>query len=184
MTSYIFKVTTYILAQKYIVLLVSFEYVNNVFLIIIMTKHNLSLGSFIKILEEEKIYPVVGNWKLFKVEHPKTKPDRISELEYINKIKSEVGNRSGLYCYYNDRTVCLYVGKAKQLHDRIKSHYRESFTLNDGKSSQWNKFFSEHVGTISLYWIEIDNEDLRVISERLIAMLEKPLFEQVNKKTK
>lgn len=143
-----------------------------------MSKANITVDSFIRVLNDEKIYPVQSNWNMFEIKHPKSKPDLISEKEQITKIRNEVGDKKGLYCYYNNENKCLYVGKANPLYNRIKSHYRESFTLNEGKSHQWNEFFAKHADNHKVYWIEIEDEDLRVICERLIALLEKPLFEE------
>ena len=140
---------------------------------------NINIETFLDLLKKEKIIPVQENWNLFVIEHPGSKPDNNSEREQIAKIKKEVGTKAGLYCYYNNNNRCLYVGKAKPLFNRIKSHYKESFTENAGRGHQWNSFFGNNTGMLNLYWIEIEDEDLRVIIERLIAFLEKPQFEEV-----
>jgi len=145
---------------------------------IIKFKADISIEHFLSLLKERNLYPIGMNWNKFIIEHPKLKPDNIAENKQLKKIQSEVEKKGGLYCYYNNKKECLYVGKAKLLYDRIKSHYRESFTENNGKSYQWNAFFSANKGELTVYWIEIEDEDSRVIIERLIAYLEKPLFEQ------
>jgi hypothetical protein len=72
----------------------------------------------------------------------------------------------------------LYIGKAKLLYDRLKSHYIESFSPvpGDTKDMRWHRFFSSHQGELTVYWKEFEDEEDRQLVEIILTRLYKPAF--------
>ena len=44
-------------------------------------------------------------------------------IKYLEKIIKEIPNNPGVYQYYNNNGDLLYVGKAKNLRNRVKSYF-------------------------------------------------------------
>lgn len=72
----------------------------------------------------------------------------------------------------------MYVGKAKSLLNRIKSHYIESFSpvSGDTKDMRWHRFFSQYQGELLIYWKEFEREDERQLIEIILTKFLKPIF--------
>lgn len=79
---------------------------------------------------------------------------------------------------YMKNGKCLYIGKAKLLYNRIKSHYIESFSpvSGDTKDMSWHRFFSQHQGEVTIYWNEFQSEEERQLVEILLTKLLQPIF--------
>lgn len=121
-------------------------------------------------------YLPLSQWCLFEIKHGNKKDkERVLQL-----IKNNVGRRSGLYLYQKDERI-LYIGKAKSLYDRLKSHYLESYrpVSGDRVDNGFHCFFSSkrNCGRLSAYWIEITVEEERIILEAMLQYILKPEFE-------
>lgn len=128
-------------------------------------------------LEEERILPISKEtWESFIIDHccPDNEQSRKLQCDFI---KEQVKQKSGIYIYMKD-DKCLYVGKAKFLFSRIKSHYIESFSpvSGDTPDMRWHRFFLKHQGEVEIYWKEFQSEDERVIIERILTKLLRPVF--------
>jgi len=115
-------------------------------------------------LKQNKYLPL-SLWNSFTLNHGKVNKD----CEKI--VKNTVGNKSGLYIY-RKRGRILYVGKAKLLSDRIRSHFHESYreVSGDTKYKTWHKFFSDknNIGQIEILYKEIGREKERQILEKML----------------
>ncbi|HYE10700.1 MAG TPA: GIY-YIG nuclease family protein [Patescibacteria group bacterium] len=129
------------------------------------------------LLENEKILPVSKEtWSVFKLNHCRPQNEQIKKEQY-SFIRGQVEKTAGIYIYMKNDN-CLYIGKAKLLYDRIKSHYIESFSPvpGDTKDMRWHRFFSQHQGELEVYWKEFQNEEERQIIELLLTKLLQPTF--------
>jgi hypothetical protein len=132
------------------------------------------LASF---LEEEKILPVSEEtWSTLRINHCSPENEQKKKEQYIF-IRGQVEKRAGIYIYMKNGN-CLYIGKAKLLYDRIKSHYIESFSpvAGDTKDMRWHRFFSQHQGELEVYWKEFESEEERQIVEVLLTKILQPTF--------
>lgn len=128
------------------------------------------------LLHQEKILPIEETWASFKLNHypPNTEQDKVDTFSFI---KEQVSKRAGIYIYVKNEN-CLYVGKAKLLYDRMKSHYIESFSpvRGDTKDMRWHRFFSQYQGEVEVYWKEFQTEEERQLVEILLTNILKPAF--------
>ena len=134
-----------------------------------------------------KVYPIKKYWKEYEVTHFKDKPDEKELNRIINQMKDTFGSRNGLYAYFKNDKL-LYVGKAKPLFNRIKSHFQETYDKKK-YNDLWPSFFRDNAGLMNLYWIEIGDKNLenkyekvRVAYESIITGLEEPEFEKYKKR--
>jgi len=131
-------------------------------------------NQFRAFLNKHEFLPL-SRWKCFELEHGKK---AIFEGN-LAKIRKEVNKKSGIYIYEKGKKI-LYVGKAVSLHDRLKSHNRESFESvpGDRKDSGFHKFFSarKNCGKLKAYWIEVKIEEERVVLEAMLQYLLEPDF--------
>lgn len=135
------------------------------------------IDKLIMLFKDEQILPInQDNWRVFKLTHCLPKDEYIRKEQYTY-IKQNVGKRAGIYIYYKD-DKCLYIGKAKLLFDRIKSHYIESFepVPGDTKDMRWHRFFAGNQGDVLVYWKEFESEEERQIVELLLTKILKPFF--------
>lgn len=135
------------------------------------------IDKLVALLEEEKILPVSDEtWCKFKLKHlcPNNDEERNKQFSFI---KEQVGKKAGIYIYIKDGEL-LYIGKAKLLYDRIKSHYIECFSPvpGDTKDMRWHRFFSQNQGEVEIYWKEFKTEDERKIMEMLLTKVLNPIF--------
>ncbi len=129
------------------------------------------------LLEKENLLPVSEEtWNSFQMMHCQPDSDE-SKKEQFKFIKGQVGKKAGIYIYIQDEKI-LYIGKAKELNNRIKSHYIESFSTVPGDTidNRWHRFFSQNQGKVKVLWKEIETEDERKIIEFILTRILKPTF--------
>lgn len=124
-------------------------------------------------LKDNNCWPL-SNLQSFDLIHG----DRKHYENNINKIRSQVQKKGGLYVYKKGKEI-LYVGKANSLFGRLKSHCRESFERvpGDSKWNTWHKFFSSNKGTVTIYWKEVKGETERQLLEKCLQYVLDPVFE-------
>lgn len=118
-----------------------------------------------------------SNWNSFSLSHEPPK-DKTEEKLNDSIIKNEVKENSGLYVYEKDGRT-LYVGKARSLFDRMRSHYRESYKPVSGDTeitskygpNLWHRFFSENRGIVRIYWKVLKDEKERQIIEKMLELV-------------
>lgn len=119
-------------------------------------------------LETNKFLPI-SEWPSFELDHGNS----AIETENCRKIKTEIANKSGLYIYQKDGRT-LYIGKAKSLLGRLKSHYHESFKdPAHARFKPWYDFFSSDInkGHVKIFWKEVEKEEERQILEKMLEYL-------------
>jgi len=118
---------------------------------------------FKSFLESNGFLPL-SEWSSFEFDHGDPAVEKVNCI----KIKREVADKSGLYIYLKDDRV-LYIGKAKLLLGRIKSHYHESFKdPGHVKAKPWHVFFSSNKGSVKVLWKEVEIEQERQIVEKML----------------
>jgi excinuclease UvrABC nuclease subunit len=135
------------------------------------------IEKLICLLEDEKVLPVSEEtWSTFKLVHKKPENEQ-EKKEQFNLIKGQVQKKSGIYVYRKNRN-CIYIGKAKLLFDRLKSHYIESFSPvpGDTRDMRWHRFFSQNQGEVEVHWKEFETEEERQLVELLLTKVLKPDF--------
>jgi excinuclease UvrABC nuclease subunit len=135
------------------------------------------IDKLVTLLEEEKILPVSEEtWTKFELNHYSPKNDE-EKNEQFSFIKGQVQKKAGIYVYIKNGK-CMYIGKAKLLYDRIKSHYIECFSPvpGDTKDMRWHRFFSQNQGEVEVYWKEFKTEEERKIIEMLLTKILNPIF--------
>ena len=98
-----------------------------------------------------------------------------ARIEIYKNLKIERGKKriSGIYWLINNKNQTLYIGKGKDIADRMLSHYKAFLGIK--QPNAWTNFFSKVKGRVIIRWIEIDHEDdyvgetLRIIIERLLT---------------
>ena len=90
------------------------------------------------------------------------------------KIKS-LPNRAGVYQYFDKNDKLLYIGKAKNLKNRVRSYFRfkPEFKINSNLSNRIVKMLSE---AIRLEYIIVDSEDDALILENSLIKQLKPKY--------
>ena len=147
--------------------------------------------SFEKFLKDNDFLPY-SNWDSFPLSHEIPK-DETEANRNFKEIKNKVNRKSGLYVYEKDGRI-LYVGKARSLFGRIKSHYIESYIEVSGDTKKkskfganlWHRFFSENRGMVTIYWKELKEEKERQIIEKMLelVLLQSIEFEEFKRKCK
>ncbi|TAF44405.1 MAG: hypothetical protein EAZ64_06995 [Sphingobacteriales bacterium] len=128
------------------------------------------------------IYSEIENWQNFELKFE----TKLSEKHMvIDIIKSEIPNfvkLNGIYSIF-DKTECLYIGVGRPIWSRIKSHYTAS--QKEDKAKRWSDFFSQYKRTLTVYWIQFDNIENKIIGDKARILVEsilqekyKPKFEQ------
>lgn len=108
------------------------------------------------------------HYKLLSCSHIAKKV--IGEFEY-----------GGIYAYFKG-SDCLYIGKAKKMHSRVRDHLHESRKHENPKKAQaWYAFFNKYSGDIDLYLLPLGDESekgegLRQIVEIILTLEWKPTF--------
>lgn len=141
------------------------------------------IDKLVALFEEEKILPVSEEtWSKFNLRHISPKNDEEKKEQYT-LIKEQVNKKAGIYIYVKDGEL-LYIGKARLLYDRIKSHYIECFSPvpGDTKDMRWHRFFSQYQGEVEIYWKEFETEDERKVVEMLLTRVLNPIFYRLSNK--
>lgn len=123
---------------------------------------------FKSFLEANKFLPL-SEWSSFELDHG----NPVLDIENCRKIKKEVTDKSGLYVYQKDGRT-LYIGKAKSLLGRLKSHHYESFKDPDyARFKPWYDFFSsdKNKGHVQIFWKEVQVEEERQIMEKMLEYI-------------
>jgi len=112
----------------------------------------------------------IENWNVFQIIHSTKTPSRAQRKEIKTLIESHVRNLPGLYAYKDKHGSLLYVGLAQVLFDRILDHYSEAYKEVNAskKGAAWIRFFSDHVGELNVYWIELYGDREQKIIEEMI----------------
>lgn len=132
----------------------------------------MELEGVLQIINSDEFINVKENWQNID----------LSKLE--EKRKNSDIEKSGIYALYNDNYEFIYVGKAKKIYDRLKSHRKA--TQGNEKAECWREFFMAIEGNIIAYWYPLESrnneekeENVRQILERLIQLKYDPLFDKI-----
>ncbi|HIP62338.1 MAG TPA: excinuclease ABC subunit UvrC [Sulfurovum sp.] len=93
----------------------------------------------------------------------------------LDSIIKDLPSSSGIYQYFDKNSKLLYIGKAKNLSNRVKSYWRftPSIHPNPTQSSRIIKMLNE---TCSIDYIVVDNEDDALILENSLIKQLKPKY--------
>ncbi|WP_066065267.1 GIY-YIG nuclease family protein [Neobacillus soli] len=129
-----------------------------------------------KLLENQGYYPLTTMlWNSFKFTQVRPNSDQEKQMN-LKIIESNVKDRKGIYVYKNAAAVILYVGKGNPLKTRLKSHYSK---LSKGNSiRRRDAFFQDNQGTLTIFWLEIEEKEERELVEHLLSYLLKPKYKK------
>ncbi|MER0442056.1 GIY-YIG nuclease family protein [Emticicia sp. W12TSBA100-4] len=132
-------------------------------------------------MELEEILQIINSDEFINVEENWQNID-LTKLE--EKRKTSDLKKSGVYALYNENYGFIYVGKAKKIYDRLKSH--NEATKGNEKADCWREFFMAITGNIVGYWYPLESknnaqkeESARQILERLIQIKYEPIFDKI-----
>lgn len=132
----------------------------------------MELEEILQIINSDEFINVKENWQNID----------LSKLE--EKRKNSDIEKSGVYALYNENCEFIYVGKAKKIYDRLKSHSKA--TQGNEKADCWREFFMAINGNIIAYWYPLESrnneqreENVRQVLERLIQLKYDPLFDKI-----
>src|SRR5690606_21767249 len=113
-------------------------------------------AAFARLLEAEKLLPL-SEWCHFQLVHGLPSSAE-AQAHSLAQIKAAVGKAGGLYLYARANDEVLYIGKAKSLYGRLKSHFLESFQPvgGDTKHQTWHRFFSAYPERLDVYWYAVE----------------------------
>lgn len=81
--------------------------------------------------------------------------------EHINALLKQIPHQPGVYQYFNDEGVIIYVGKAKDLHRRVNSYFQK-----DNQSSKTRQLVA-HIRDIRYVVVESE-QDAFLLENNLI----------------
>ncbi|MEI6815288.1 MAG: GIY-YIG nuclease family protein [Bacteroidota bacterium] len=128
---------------------------------------------FEKLIEtlKDDSFLIIKNWHTFSLKDIKD-----------NKANCD---KSGIYAIGSEKYGIIYIGKAKSIYERLKSH----FNATEGKENApaWKQFFDhkELKFELKAYYFETSNysienkECINQILERVSQLIEKPLFDKM-----
>lgn len=132
----------------------------------------MELEEILQIINSDEFINVKENWQNID----------LSKLEEKRK-KSNV-EKSGIYALFNENYGFIYVGKAKKIYYRLKSHNKA--TQGNEKAECWREFFVAIKGNIIAFWYPLESknneekeENARQILERLIQLKYEPIFDKI-----
>lgn len=112
----------------------------------------------VELLNRCSILPYT-NWKNFEINHGNENNKKF----VFNKIKVQVGRKkSGVYIYEKNKKI-LYVGRGKDLRQRFKIHFLESFSKKSWLGKRHRKFFSKYPGKLKIYYKESKGEKNKIL---------------------
>ena len=106
-------------------------------------------------MQFEKTIEIINNQKFQDIK------DFWPSIELCNILNKEVSfdkKMSGVYALYHDDYNFIYIGKAKSIFDRLKSHYYA--TIGREKSECWSQFFGTINTGIWAYWYQTKDQNL------------------------
>ena len=121
-----------------------------------------------------------GKWNHFKIIHTAKKPSD-HELKIVRERLHSIFPRkaAGIYAYESKAGELLYIGKAKNLFNRVYSHYRETFIdVGGDKSGVWHYFFNANHGELKIFWTELEGERERHIVEQCLEVVKNTKFDK------
>lgn len=123
----------------------------------------------LKILSDPKNLDIHGNWKVFP-------------FQEILKFKNSI-DKPGIYAITDKNGQILYIGKAKSVYNRLKSHFNA--TQGKEKAEAWAQFFEYFNSDLKAFYFltdSISNKNLENVNqalERILQVKYNPLFDQI-----
>jgi hypothetical protein len=133
-------------------------------------------GDIEQLLQNRGYYPLTTTlWESFEFKHtgPKNEQERQMKLKII---EATLKDKKGIYVYKNAAEEILYVGKGILLKSRIISHYTKLSKVNS--TSRRDTFFQDNQGTMTIFWLEIEEKEERELVEHLLSYLLKPKYKK------
>ncbi|MFB5285433.1 hypothetical protein [Peribacillus sp. Hz7] len=127
------------------------------------------------------------NWKSLKVEHKiKTPEEQKSDKKNLTLQFENVGFKTGLYLYENNKGEVLYIGKGMNKNEgileRIKSYYQKAcngdFKPKNQRHMDLIKLFRTNFGEINIYVFHMDDDNEAILIEEILTRELKPLYIQ------
>lgn len=139
-----------------------------------MEQNNLiNLGDFSKVLEHKGILDIKSeNWKKLSIWHGEKSLQHYNFKKYqeLRTLFTDQKNIAGIYAYFMENS-CLYIGKSKNLQERIYQHFLESCKV--WGHIRYQEFFSSKCEIVDLFVLKLGDRDrngefLRTIVEKIL----------------
>lgn len=127
------------------------------------------LDHLLKIISDPRTLDIYNHWSSFS-------------LHDINKHVGAL-NKPGIYAITDQNTQILYLGKAKSVYNRLKSHYNA--TQKKERAEAWAQFFDHFNSDLKAYYFLTDSisdanvEKANQAIERILQIKHNPLFDQM-----
>lgn len=141
---------------------------------------------FIEKLEKFKNRIDIQHWNYIEIKHSEYN-NKEDFRDKINKSEISPLKVSGLYSYFLNNK-CIYIGKAKNIKNRIESHFLSSRKLDNlSRGEKHRTLFGKYLNEeLTIFYTELDDlynsqigEELRITLERLLHLKYKPEFTQI-----
>lgn len=143
---------------------------------------------FVEQIEKFKHRIEIEGWNYITVNHSSFK-NKNDYRKFLLDNQIFPLNVSGLYSYF-ENGICIYIGKAKNIQNRIETHYLSSYNLgNLSRGAKHRKLFGKYLNQdLTIFYTKLDDpfssqigEELRNTIERLLHLKYNPEFLGIEK---
>lgn len=141
---------------------------------------------FLEKLKEFRTNIDIKYWNYIEVNHSNSRNKQDFRRTLLNKEIFPL-KVSGLYAYFAGGK-CIYIGKAKNIQNRLESHFLSSQNLDNlSRGAKHRRLFGKYLEeNLTIFYKELDDtfhsqigEELRTTIERLLHLKYKPEFIEI-----
>ena len=134
-----------------------------------------------------KIFPLSVNniaWQNIIVVHQESEPSK-EEYDIFHQAIMKLHKVGGVYAYLDKKGKLLYIGKSKNIYNRVRSHYKEAYKQTVRKrAAVWCEFFNNNTGELTILWKSIKHDRQCIAIEEMIEDVKPSEFNKIYKRGK